>query len=319
MSQSNARLHVKRARARSLLGPQVEGGQALQNAIARATEATELSANRSWLAAWSEKNERLLSRIFGAAERRAYIAACKIPSGTGSIPSPRSDLEGHVAAGLEYLHDALARIDLADEPLPRPQKVTEPATHPREQPTPATAPTQQGGGDVDPAGEADGQQATSSAQSRWRAIFRNGWVISVGSILIASALAGLASKIYSAVMHHTSTITGTVTCESGRPVVDVWIAAASGQSGSGYAHLGPPNSTGISSPPGPTASYSYRLADGGSYAVHVGCGGTAQNWASKNYSPLLSQPNVRLHCYDPVRAAAPGTTPTGTCKEAPGS
>lgn len=163
-----------------------------------------------------------------------------------------------------------------------------------------------------------GQQTTPRTRSRWRAVFGNLWVIG-GAILIAAALTALYPKVFAAVTHHASMITGVVTCESGRQVVDVWIAASSGQSASGYAHLGPPDISGISSPVGPTASFTYLLADGGSYAAHVGCGGTAQHWASKNYSPLLSQPNVRLRCYDPVREAPPGTTPTGTCKAATGS
>jgi hypothetical protein len=144
-------------------------------------------------------------------------------------------------------------------------------------------------------------------------------VIGVGTILIAGALTALFSRVFSAVTQHTSMITGVVTCESGRQVVGVWIAAASGQPGSGYAHLGPPDVSGISSPPGSTGSYTYLLADGGSYAVHVCCGGTAGDWASQNYSPLLSQSDVRLRCHDPVRTAAPGIIAHGICKVLPGS
>lgn len=107
-------------------------------------------------------------------------------------------------------------------------------------------------------------------------------------------------------------VTGSVVCESGRPVVGVWIAASTGQSDSGYAHLGPPDASGVSYPIGAAGTYSYRLPHGGSYAVHVGCGGTAQRWASSNYSPLLSSPTVHLHCNDPT-SSAQGASPQGIC------
>jgi hypothetical protein len=99
------------------------------------------------------------------------------------------------------------------------------------------------------------------------------------------------------------TVTGSVVCESGRPVVGVWIAASSGQNDSGYAHLGPPDASGISYPIGAAGTYSYRLPHGGTYAVHVGCGGTAQGWASSSYSPLQSSPAAHLHCADPTSSA----------------
>jgi hypothetical protein len=101
----------------------------------------------------------------------------------------------------------------------------------------------------------------------------------------------------------TLTITGSVACESGRPVIAVWIAASAGQSDSGYAHLGPPDAFGVSYPIGASGTYSYLLRHGGSYAVHVGCGGSSQRWDSSNYSPLLSGPHVTLRCNDPISAS----------------
>jgi hypothetical protein len=111
-------------------------------------------------------------------------------------------------------------------------------------------------------------------------------------------------------------LNGSVVCDSGRPVVGVWIAASTGQEDSGLAHLGPPDPTGTSYPTGSSGTYSYRLPHGGSYAIHVGCGGTAQNWASSNYSPLLSSPTVHLSCHDPS-ASARHTNPTGPCRVTP--
>ena len=107
-------------------------------------------------------------------------------------------------------------------------------------------------------------------------------------------------------------VTGSVACESGRPVAGVWIAASTGQRDSGFAHLGPPSTSDISYPIGSNGTYSYRLPHGGSYAVHAGCGGTAHHWASSSYSPLLSSRTVYLRCQDPSTSAQ-GTSSRGRC------
>ncbi len=129
-------------------------------------------------------------------------------------------------------------------------------------------------------------------------------ITAVTAALIAAVL--LATGAYLALRvaqsQGSTLVTGSVVCESGRPVTGVWIAASSGQDDSGLAHLGPPGSSGISYPIGSAGTYSFRLAHGGSYAVHVGCGGTARRWASSNYSPLLSSTAVLLLCHDPTSA-----------------
>jgi hypothetical protein len=134
------------------------------------------------------------------------------------------------------------------------------------------------------------------------------------AFVIAVVLLGILVYVLLHIVYDQSglTVTGSVTCESGRPVVGVWIAASTGQSGSGYAHLGPPGTSGISYPIGATGTYSYRLPHGGTYAVHVGCGGTAQHWASSNYSPLLSSPTAHLECADPT-SLTQGSSPKGSC------
>ena len=134
------------------------------------------------------------------------------------------------------------------------------------------------------------------------------------AVLLAVVTLGIASFVASQILdgRGSRTVTGSVLCESGRPVVGVWIAASTGQVDSGFAHLGPPDVSGISSPIGATGTYSYRLPHGGSYAAHVGCGGTAQDWASANYSPLLSNPHVHLRCNDPISSAS-GATVRGQC------
>ncbi len=103
---------------------------------------------------------------------------------------------------------------------------------------------------------------------------------------------------------HSSEVGGSVACNSGRTVVGVWISASSGQDDSGYANLGPSGSAGGNHPIGSGATYSYLLPQGGTYSVNVGCGGTAAQWASSNYSPLLSTRTARLNCDDPTAATA---------------
>lgn len=119
-------------------------------------------------------------------------------------------------------------------------------------------------------------------------------LLATGAYLVSQVAGGQSSAL----------VTGSVVCESGRPVIGVWIAASAGQDDSGFAHLGPPNPSGVSYPAGSEGTYSFRLAHGGSYSVHVGCGGSAHRWASKNYSPLLSSLAVRLRCDDPISSAS---------------
>jgi transcriptional regulator with XRE-family HTH domain len=108
-------------------------------------------------------------------------------------------------------------------------------------------------------------------------------------------------------------LSGSATCESGRPIMGIWIAALAGQRGSGYAHLGPAPGSGLSHASGPTVSYTYLLPQGGSYMVHVGCGRTSRDWDSANYSGVISAPSVTLRCDDPRATPPPGTTLSGRC------
>jgi TIR domain len=146
----------------------------------------------------------------------------------------------------------------------------------------------------------------------WRALPSHGRIGSL-AVLIVVALITAGFYVAGHVAHGSFTATGSVSCESGRPVVGVWIAASGGQRDSGFAHLGPPNPVGPSYPIKATGTYSYQLLHGGSYAVHVGCGGSAGHWASKNYSPLISGPAAHLHCDDPTTAPVHGVPPQGTC------
>src|SRR5579863_4926981 len=111
-----------------------------------------------------------------------------------------------------------------------------------------------------------------------------------GTVILSAIFVALLSVVVYAIFRLVPdppvTVTGSVVCESGQPLIAVWIAASTGQGDSGYAHLGPANASGISFPDGADGTYSYRLPHGGTYAVHVGCGGTRNNWTSSDYSPL---------------------------------
>ncbi|HEY7145788.1 MAG TPA: hypothetical protein VH637_16225 [Streptosporangiaceae bacterium] len=138
--------------------------------------------------------------------------------------------------------------------------------------------------------------------------------ISVTAPLIAVALLATGIYLMSQILggQNGTTVTGSVACTSGQPVVGVWVAASTGQADSGLAHLGPPGTSGFSYPIGSRGTFSYRLPHAGSYALHVGCGGTAHNWASSDYSALLSSRTVHLRCQDPP-VSAQGTAARGQC------
>lgn len=137
------------------------------------------------------------------------------------------------------------------------------------------------------------------------------WVPVLGATALATTLAGTAALATRPDAGHALLITGSVTCESGRPVVGIWIAAATGQRDSGYAHLG----LAATAPSAEsTATYSYRLAHGGSYVVHAGCGGTASDWYSRSFSALLSRRVAALRCDDLATSSAGLLETRGTCR-----
>lgn len=141
---------------------------------------------------------------------------------------------------------------------------------------------------------ADGPPGLKSGQRRGLVSGRRGPVIM--SAIVAALLSAVAYAVFQLVPDPPVTVTGSVVCESGQPLVGVWIAASTGQDDSGFAHLGPPNTNGPSFPDSAEGTYSYRLPHGGSYAVHVGCGQNKHGWLSSDYSPLLSTRTANLRC-----------------------
>ena len=134
------------------------------------------------------------------------------------------------------------------------------------------------------------------------------WIAAVGLSVIVAALIAIALDDPQTTGAQGSLIRGSATCESGRPVIAIWIAASTGQKDSGYAHLGPATA-GATHATGPTVTYSYLLPHGGTYNAHVGCGGTSSHWDSANFSPPISTRVAHLRCDDPTT----GLTSTGTC------
>ena len=279
MNDDVSRLCVPQAEATSLLQAQIEQGRDLRLAIARANALNDLETLRSQLSHWSQRNEQALVAIFGEAERLTYRSAGPQRMTTRDVEGRRARMEHIITSRLAYLGDAVSRVDLA----------------------------------------ARNQVDLAANKKRWwRVILDHPWTIALGAPVIVAPVVALITFAVTAGTG-SSLLTGSVTCESGRSVVAVWIAASTGQTDSGYAHLGPANPSGISYPVGSTATYSYLLPHGGTYAVHVGCGGEASAWDSRNYSPLLSGATADLRCDDPTTPPVQGIPPRGTCAAAANS
>jgi hypothetical protein len=305
VSDTGSRLHVSSTQAASLLIAQIKSGQDLRQAVARATAIEDLQALRPQLSAWSTRNEHVLVRVFGESERQDYRLASPPIVATRSIEDRRAQLERRADARLRYLQGAVTRIELAEQMPSSTGKVSGLGQQgERDKATP----------DAPAVATPDG----SPRKARWQAALTSPWTIAICAPLLVAALIAIGSYATARINHSgDTTVTGSVVCESGRQIVGVWIAASTGQSDSGYAHLGAPNFTGTSYPIGSTGTYSYLLPHGGSYAVHVGCGGSAAHWASRNYSPLLSSRTADLRCDDPTTAEH-GVLPRGKCTEATG-
>ena len=143
-------------------------------------------------------------------------------------------------------------------------------------------------------------------------------MVAVGTSVIAAALIALSTQLVQLTGPGSSLVSGSVVCESARPVASIWIAASTGQSDSGFAHLGPSSGI-INFATGPRVTYSFLLHHSGSYSVHVGCGGTASHWDSRNFSPVLSRRVANLRCDDPRGPSTHGAGPPGRCTVAAGS
>lgn len=86
-------------------------------------------------------------------------------------------------------------------------------------------------------------------------------------------------------------ITGAVTCRSGANVVGVYIAATGITDEQGFASWDPGPEPG-------TASYVFTLPQPLIYSVHVGCGGTRQDWAVESRSSGHFGTTGSFFCFD---------------------
>jgi hypothetical protein len=274
MTDEVSRLNVPKPEAAQRLRAQVEHGLDICIAIGRATNARELDALRSRSSRWSQRNEQELAFIFGEPERIPYRSVGLPQTTPHGFAARQERMERATRSRLNYLENSIDRVTSAPE------------------------------NDAKPAVE---------SKRWWRAILDHPWTIALAAPVIAAPLILLINNLATGNTAGSVQLTGTVVCESGRPVVGVWIAASTGQIDSGLAHLGPAKFSGIDYPVNSISGYSYRLPHGGTYAVHVGCGGTGADWDSSNYSPLLSGDTADLRCDDPKVTPTRGSTPEGSC------
>jgi surface antigen len=135
----------------------------------------------------------------------------------------------------------------------------------------------------------------------------------VGGLCVLVGLGVAGTFAASAGADATITVSGTVVCNSGRPVVGVWLTSSN--RGSGWASWTPmPGRANV-------AWYSRRLTfTGASTTVepHVGCGRTPATWGSTSIAPPRTVSSDRIYniwCNDPAsgtgRSCSTGALPGG--------
>lgn len=108
--------------------------------------------------------------------------------------------------------------------------------------------------------------------------------------ILSGLLLAVASVVMLAVPAHASTyVQGRILCVSGAPFVGAWVKASNG--GSGWADWHHPAGD------QKFGDWSYSLPNDGSYQLHIGCGGTPQNWATSSYTSFVSGSHD-FTCYD---------------------
>ena len=108
-------------------------------------------------------------------------------------------------------------------------------------------------------------------------------------VMVCTAMLLVGTVVGAGQARAASSISGHVYCTDGQAVEGVWVAANSG--GSGWASWGVAGSTDY-------AWFSYTLPNGGSYSVHVGCGGSPSRWNTANYSVTVSASGYEFWCWD---------------------
>jgi hypothetical protein len=134
-----------------------------------------------------------------------------------------------------------------------------------------------------------------------------GKAVGVVGATVAAVVGAVVGVELSAATSPAYTAAGTIRCLSGATVVAAQILSSEGDNA--RVDLQPVG--GATEVVGPVASFSYRLTNGGSYRLHVGCGGNAGHWATANYSVSLRGAHEAVVCQDPRPIS--GMTPHGTC------
>lgn len=86
----------------------------------------------------------------------------------------------------------------------------------------------------------------------------------------------------------TQTVTGRVRCESGAPVVGMWIDSSG--SNSGWADLTPDADN--------FTAFSREVGADADYQLHVGCGGTSETWGAAYFSEFVMESGLSFVCAD---------------------
>jgi uncharacterized MnhB-related membrane protein len=146
-------------------------------------------------------------------------------------------------------------------------------------------------------------QTTEKVYAKWTIVC----LLSVNIlVLLITVFSALFLPLIQADIFKTESISGKVQCAGGEQVVGIWVDAING--GSGFADWIPISNNGSE------ASFKYILPNGGDYNLHVGCGGTKQDWGG-TYTTETGSGTVRdtnTHYF--VCQDFPGTQGYGSCQ-----
>jgi cell wall-associated NlpC family hydrolase len=103
------------------------------------------------------------------------------------------------------------------------------------------------------------------------------------AVLTCAAASALVMSLAPAALAATPTISGSVTCANNKGIEGVWVQSS--VNGSKFATLKTPGAV--------TTTYSATISTAlpTNISLHVGCGGSTQNWASSNFSPAIAGVN----------------------------
>ncbi len=145
--------------------------------------------------------------------------------------------------------------------------------------------------------------ATEKNYTKWVAISL--LIVNI-AVFMTVVAATVFTPLIQANIFKSANITGKVFCAGGEQVEGVWIDAQN--QGSGFANWYTTNSSGSE------AGFKYTLPNGGEYNIHMGCGGSKQNWENVQTTEagtgmVKDDNNHYFICYD-----VPLTPDYGQCR-----